>query len=304
MVCSKCDWLDSINENQSSESLRARSRLSDDSFYNTPASTCYVPFKLQGRLLRAALRLAQETLWNALREHWPHIQRSLYLEGPGEIRFGREELYQGFGNETYPSRANEMCGQPRSAIVNHVLEVVYLRNAVCHPRHQATKDLDRIIKHAQGLAVVLQDESRATKIRRLRDGLERSAAKSYEEIKAGIGIAGLPFASPWPLHHQRLFETVRFDLRQGIGNEYCEVIKQAAREWQLKHIRPGEMDPAYLVNVEKAKSYVRTTDCGHRASVSTLPSNGLDTDTKVEPEVKSVARCPPREPSANGFDGW
>ena len=292
-TCTKCDSIDTTDADPSDNSLRARSRLADEKFYSTPASTCTVPFRVQIRLLRAALRLAQETLWNALREHWPRIQRSIYPEGPEEIKFGREELYRGFVNETYPSEANELCGHPRASVIHYVFDVVLLRNAVCHPSHHSTRDVDRHIQRAQALAVVLRDENEAFKMRRLRNELQAKAEEAYEEIERYVGVASLPFAKPWPVYLQRFFDTVRFDVNFGERSEYPEVVKRAAKEWQLKYIHPGELDPRYLANVERAKSFMRSTEHGRRASVSVMPRGGADIIADIERPAIVQTECEP-----------
>ena len=276
------------------ECLKARSRLHDEAFYQLPASNCIIPFRVQSQVLRSALRFAQETLWSALRSHWPSLQRSLYLEGPEEVKFGREELYRGFGNEDFPSEANEMCGQPRANVILRVLDVVFLRNAVCHPGHRTTREVDRLLEQAQALAVVLQDGTRAFKIRKLRDELQNEATKAYEEIEAFTGLASLPFAKEWAMHHQRFFASVRCELQWSeCSGKYPEIAIQATREWKLKHVSPGSLDPRYLANVERAKTYLRETGFGRRASVSApfplaYTSSQSDAVDSEQPQVETV----------------
>lgn len=267
-ACEWCESIDRNNEDETDQSLKARSRLNDDTFFNTPASKCPVSFRHQQRLLEAALRLAQETLWAALREHWPRLQRHYYLEVPEQVKFGREELSSGFGNEEFPTEANEMCGQPRDTVVHRVLNVVYLRNAVCHPSYHSNQEIDNLLRYAQHLAVVLQDEKRSFKIRKLRDELQSKATEAYDEIETRVGMAALPYAKPWPLYLQRFFLEVNAEIRRGQGTEFPEFVRQAARDWKLKYIMPGELNPDYLANVSKAKSFVRLSLSGRRASLS------------------------------------
>lgn len=255
-----CEWCESFDKNEeddTDQSLKARSRLDDDTFFESAASNCPIRWRYQHRLMKAALRLAQETLWNALREHWPKLQRHYYLEGPEQVRFGREELLSAFGNENFPTEANEMCGQTRHIVIGYVLDVVYLRNAVCHPTHNSTREVDSLLKKAQRLAVLLQDERRSFKIRRLRDELQSSATEVYDEIKSRVGMAALPYAKPWPLYLQRFFGGINVDPHLGVPSGLPEVIVQAAREWQLKYIRPGELNPDYCASVTKATSFIR-----------------------------------------------
>ena len=306
-TCTKCDWMDKEAKDKHDNSLETRSRLLDKKFYDTPASVCYVRYRVQTRLLKAALRLAQETLWCALREHWPDIQLSHYLEGPETVRFGRGELYQVVGDEEYPTKANNMCEQPRSAVVYRILEVADLRNAICHPGPCTTRSVDNLIQTAQGLAVVLQDEKRAFKIRKLRDELQSHAAESYNKIETYAALACLPYAKPWPLHLQFFFYHTRLGFLDEDGKKCSDAVKLAAREWKLKYCSPGSLDPRYEARVEEAKSFVRTTEHGRRASVAALPGD------EVRKTVVKDEWAPPQQPEmsrigipddSNAVCGW
>ena len=267
-ACEWCESIDRNNDDQTDQSLKARSRLNDDTFFDTPASKCPVPFDFQQRLLNAALRLAQGTLWTALRDHWPRLQRRYYLETPVQVRFGREELSSAFGNEDLPTEANEMCGQTRQTVIGYVLNVVYLRNAVCHASRHSTREVDSLLQYAQALAVLLQDERRSFKIRKLRDKLQSKATEAYDEIETRVGIAALPYAKPWPLHLQHFFSRINVDFDLGPSSGLPDFIVQASREWKLKYASPGELNPDYLANVSKAKSFLRVGLSGRRASLS------------------------------------
>ena len=271
LTCTQCDTIDIADASGADISLRTRSRLHNVDFYTTPASSCFVPIKLQSRLLNTALRLAKETVWSALRTHWPKIQRSKYLEGPQEFKFGREELYGAFGDIEYPTEANQMCGAPRSSVINALLDVVYLRNAVCHPMQRGSKDIDWLLQQAQSLAVVLLDESRAFKIRKLRDTLQAETTRAHAEIETLEPLAALPYTKkPWALPHQRLFSDVAHAVSRNLPSKdrYPPAVVRAAMVWNLKYARPGDMDPLYLANVERAKSYVRDVGHGRRGSAS------------------------------------
>ena len=267
-ACEWCESIDRNNEDQTDQSLKARSRLDDHTFFDTPASKCPVPFDFQQHLLNAALRLAQETLWTALREHWPRLQRRCYLETPVQVRFGREELSSAFGNEDVPTEANEMCGQTRRTVIGYVLNVVYLRNAVCHASRHSMQEVDSLLQYAQALAVLLRDERRSFKVRKLRDELQSKATQAYDEIETRVGIAALPYAKPWPLYLQHFFSRINVDFDLGPTSGLPEFIVQAAREWKLKYASPGELNPDYLANVSKAKSFLRVGLSGRRASLS------------------------------------
>jgi hypothetical protein len=150
--------------------------------------------------------------------------------------------------------------------VIRVLNVVYLRNAVCHPSHHSTQEVDTLLQSAQCLAVVQQDEKRAFKVRALRNKLQAKAIEAYEEIKARIGMAALPFAKPWPLHLQRFLHEVNLEAHWGGRIEYPNEVVQAAGEWKQKNISPGEWDPAYLSAVAEVKLFMQST--GRRESLS------------------------------------
>ncbi|KAK5111845.1 hypothetical protein LTR85_011743 [Meristemomyces frigidus] len=268
LTCTRCDAIEAAATSPTNQALSIRSRLHDQDFYTTPASECYVPMRLQTRTLKTALRLAQETAWCALRTHWPLIQRSKYLEGPEEFKFGREELDRVFGNEQYPTEANEMCGAPRGSVMNALLGVVFLRNAVCHPMQRDTRSVDQLLQTAQYLAVTLLDEPRAFRMRRMRDALQTAAREAHAEIEALEPLACLPHARPWAIHHQRLFSAVRFavDHRMPDRGRFSPIIVRAAMTWSLSFVRPGELDPIYLENVERAKKCMREAGHGRRAS--------------------------------------
>ncbi len=232
--------------------LDVRSRLRDNNFYSTysaePASHCYIPVKVQRRFLNGALRLAQASLWNFLRNNWPHIQRRVYPESPAEIRFGRDEL----ARDLLMYVSADMRFPPGHSAVRfpyeHTLyDVVHLRNAICHPRHHPSEDLDRDIQRAQNLAVTINDEPRAFKIRNIRDQLQTESRKAFTEIERRVGLAALPHAKPWPLHHQRLFRHMSFERSLFWGDatryeqKYSVVLRRAAEDWKSKYIPgPGE----------------------------------------------------------------
>ena len=201
----------------SDTSLGQRSRLEDAAFYSTPISQVNVPVKTQYRILRTGLRYAQEPMWSAVRSHWPEIQRRYFLEGPQELRFGREELDNVFGDISFPGETSRKSKGPKGLAYWHLLEVVQLRNAVCHPRHLSPAKIDELLKTAQVLAVALGDETKAFKVRRLRDTLQAEAEKAHFYIEVVMPLNCLPGGSPtclpegrpWALHHQRLLRRCR-----------------------------------------------------------------------------------------------
>lgn len=268
-TCAENDSLDNEVSSIEPDTLNMRSRLGDDKFYSeSPAAACNVPHKIQVRLMRSALRLAQETLWCHLRVECPSFQRYRYLEGPSEVRFGVTELDNAFS--PYGKEAAK-CGGPNSKGAGGIWKMHDLRNAAFHPKHLGPRKIDEHIAHAQSLAVMLHDEPRAMKIRKLRDRLQSEASKAYDEIEAFEPLANLPQARPWALHHQRLFAYNRFQLKnrpESKTPEITPVVKRATLGWMLKYCDAGEMNPDYLANLEGGMSYVQRADKRRRASFS------------------------------------
>lgn len=247
-----------------STSLHERTRLRDDSFYScssSPAKDIHLPFREQYRQLRCAYGLAQAALWHALRKHWPEAQRRCYLEGPSTVRFGRSELENCFGTGRYPSQQAGMCGLPPDQVYSMIVGVVPLRNAICHPcAGHGLKDLDFLMKEAQYLCVTLLDESRAMQIRALRDGLQRRARQEFDEIERFALLDQLPKARNWALHHQIFFDRVKSwvqDNERAAVEKYGALVVRAIQCWVAKCSQPGEIDPEYLVLVERKRKEIQ-----------------------------------------------
>jgi len=84
--------------------------------------------------------------------------------------------------------------------------------------------------------VALNDELRATQIRRLRDQLAVEAQTVLDEIEARFGLSRLPEAQmePWNPHHERLFRYVLGfapDELALLPAGFPKTVVQAALEW-------------------------------------------------------------------------
>ena len=238
-----------IDQEEIHSSLKVRSRLNDISFYETPASKYTIPVKDQQLIMNKALRQSQATVYRAVRTRCPDIQRRHYYDGPPMVRFGYGELKPIF-------RAQE-CPIPglSNVVVEHIFGVIDLRNAISHFEPSKTAQVDHLLQRAQALAVVLGDEKTAFKVCALRDELQEAAIKTYEVVKAGVGIAALPFSRPWARHIQRLFDYMTFENPADDQKElpYPVEVLQAANEWRQRYIGVGELDPEYEANVAKAR---------------------------------------------------
>ncbi|KAK4561560.1 hypothetical protein LTR86_004239 [Recurvomyces mirabilis] len=256
-TCEKLEWCD-YHPQARSQSLETRSRLyphSRDPFYNpkNPASDMYPPNHLMSRLLRRALRLAQETVWFAFRTHWPEQQRQLYPEGPEEVKLGYGEVEDAFGTW---SKRRGVEGEAEQ---------------FCHPDWRTPWGVDSLIHDAQALAVTMRDERRAFKIRALQDDLQAAQIKAYDELLSFVDHASLPGAKPWPLHHQRSFEDTLYHMHSGAdSNRYSSVLILAAKDWETKYIRPGQLDPSYVDRAERAADNIKVPSKADRENMTRL----------------------------------
>ncbi|KAK3672004.1 hypothetical protein LTR78_008179 [Recurvomyces mirabilis] len=274
-TCAKLEWSDSHPQAQS---LENRSRLyphTRDPFYNpkNPASDMYPPNRLMSRLLRRALRLAQETVWTAFRAHWPEEQRRRYLEGPEEVKLGFDEVESALRHWSWGVAKEgevEKCGYGRKAAYSAMSNMSYLRNAVCHPDWRTPWSVDSLLRDAQALAVTMRDEPRAFKIRALRDELQAAQLQAHDELLSFVGLASLPGAKPWSLHHQRLFADVTHDISTSSPGKYDHILLRAAKEWETKYIRPGQLDPSYLNRAERAADNIEVPEKADRENMARL----------------------------------
>ena len=276
------------------DSLEKRTRFRNDDFYRTvPASKVRLPLKTQLYYLREAYGLAQGALWHALRDHWPQAQRSYYLEGPDQVRFGHTELERCFGNSRYPSQHNRMCKLPPDTVIAQIYQVIDLRNAVCHPSAHTTREIDSLIERAQDLAVRLLDETRAVRVRWLRDDFRRAAMREFDTIVALEPLSWLPGARPWALHHQIYFRDILSDLHHRERSVGAKAAKhdltavRAARSWDLRCSSPGAEDPKYVAVMKRKAEYVREAGKGRRASFCAVLDAREQAD-EVVPAQQSV----------------
>ncbi|KAK4618344.1 hypothetical protein CLAFUW4_11883 [Fulvia fulva] len=259
------------------DSLESRSRLRDDDFYTAnPAGKVCLPSQTQRYYLRKAYSLAQGALWHALRDHWPRAQRQYYLEEPDQVRFGNSELEHCFGNSYCPSQQNGMCGLPPAITLATIYSVIDLRNAVCHPTPGVTQHIDRLMQRAQDLTVTLLDETRAMRVRRLRDDIQKDATRGLDDIAALEPLSWLPDTTSWALHHQIYFQQILTDLKRGDNSFGPSSVKhdpaavRAARSWGMRCSSPREDDSRYVAVMAKKAAYVREACEGRRASVCAM----------------------------------
>ncbi|KAK4953725.1 hypothetical protein LTR10_008329 [Elasticomyces elasticus] len=257
----KRDWDDT-----SDNALSERSRLHDRDFYSdcrsctgSAATLCNLPYKYQQQVLKNALRLAQEVVWSALRHHFPEWQLRVFPESPQEIRFGREEVAADFPDF---KDALRLRNDGLNSLLSCITDIISLRNAVAHPGRHSGAGLDNLIEKVQTLAVHVGDERRAFKIRALRDDIQSMLKRMLAEIEAFEPLAGLPYAPPWPVHHQVLLHQVtsKYDNCDGSSNEWATippVLRRAAMVWRENSYRVVQLGPDFGLRVAAAKAAVQ-----------------------------------------------
>ena len=156
------------------------------------------------------------------------------------------------------------------------------------------------LKRVQTLAIDLLDETRAFKVRRLRDELRAQADKSLEEIERLHGTSWDPMnrSRAWRPHHQVTFSEVLSDSkhRETTGYDaYPAFVREAAWEWRFRsNGKIGRQDSEYFAFVEKAKEYARVTREGarHSSFSGVLPSSPSQAKEEREADetIESVVR--------------
>lgn len=92
---------------------------------------------------------------------------------------------------------------------------------------------DGLLKKCQKLAVVLKDERRSFRIRKIRDTFRMEADKILVEVGALRLLAILPFAQPWKYYHEKLLGWVQY-CKEYEGHYYHEIpeeVRNAAEDW-------------------------------------------------------------------------
>ncbi|KAK4494487.1 hypothetical protein PRZ48_014785 [Zasmidium cellare] len=230
------------------QALNDRTRLWDLKFYDTPAGQVHLRFTNQLQFLKKAHVHAQDALWHGLRQKDPEAQKFYYRHGPRSVKFGREEIDKSIGTTT---------GKLSSSVHSDIYSLVELRNAIAHPRTARLQRLDHLMQHAQSLACSIGDEKIAVKVRQLRDEMQRQATRVHKAIVAYEPYCHLPNPRVEPLHHQELFGEVSDELSRSYGNHekviarFGPEVVRVVKQWETKHIKPGDDDPEYTANMAK-----------------------------------------------------
>ncbi|KAK1808022.1 hypothetical protein LTR12_017628 [Friedmanniomyces endolithicus] len=264
--CQECERYIRAGDRSSPLSLENRSRLNDDFFYQdcrtcggSVSTICFIPYKVQVRMLASALRIAQEVVWNAWRRQFPEWHNATYPEHPSEVRFGRTELDSALNSQgSHQTKLSHDC--PPHGV--NVYGMVDLRNTVAHQNRLDSHWIDGYLRQVQALAIQVGDEPRTMKLRRLRDELQRISVHALAEIKALEPLAALPYSAPWAVHHQKtlqraceIYDEYQYDSRSYHGLQYAgfpAFVIRAALHWRTRASRIGVAGPGYLQRVYDA----------------------------------------------------
>ena len=265
LECLRCAELQAARTATGPKTLAGYFRLDDIDFRKSAASLMTIPSRTTSRLLSSGLYTAKDIIWNAMRMHWPKMQRFYWLGGPHEVKLGRPELQSVFGGEEMPrNHYNDLCSGPDSAVNYAILRLPDLRNTVAHNNYVSLRAADSLLYDVQHLAVMLQDELRALKVRRLRGTLQVEGERAVKEIECVYSIMWDPVNSSCErkLHHQQTFSNVVAVSRhcdwspesRETYSTYPDYVKCAAWDWhsRCRSVGDGAHSAEYLALVKKA----------------------------------------------------
>lgn len=266
--------------------LGERTRLHDDGFYNDKTMVeLHLPFEVQHRLLCKAYRLAQASFFHAILRFDTKRNGYWYGRGPSGIRF--ESGHHPNGWE---------AGLPDSLVQRKIANMICFRNNISHPTDHEVKWLDTFMFWAQDLAVVMQDERRASRLRSLRDEVHSMALKEIERF--GLYASDLSNRD-WPFHHQRLCEQIVISIKNDVDDPdryqpckeiYGEVLLDIARAWKLRYLYHGRKREDFKLNKARKLSYLRDAGRGRRASVSIIQKQPAAPDAPEQDDHYALAK--------------
>ncbi|KAI0478321.1 hypothetical protein F4859DRAFT_521169 [Xylaria cf. heliscus] len=192
----------------------------------------YIDIKTGLDYLREAAEITQHAIFD-VKSCMPEWDTSMFQGDPNLVRLGRDEMINWMGYEFIESRRFHN-GYRCEEISYDLLDVVLLRNTICHPRGSELgdpKNLDRLLKYAQRVSVVLGDEQKALKIRYIRDTLRAEVDNCLQEIKDLKYLACQPYYGvTHKRHHLKMFKTIL----EYYNDDYkgCKDVLAVAQAWQ------------------------------------------------------------------------
>ncbi|KAK8016664.1 hypothetical protein PG993_014853 [Apiospora rasikravindrae] len=185
--------------------LAERTKLWDTDFENEASTHVEIDSAVALRLLNEAHDLVKGAFHDFCQQHQPKIWRNRFPGGPQEVLTEYPEVQGHLGlwhNDRVP-------GVWYLDVANAMRRVNDLRNAVCHFRPGWwVKNYDTLLRHAQRVAVAVNDKPRALRARALRDELRAVATETLEEIEQ-LGLASItPFRRDWKVHHEMFLQAL------------------------------------------------------------------------------------------------
>ncbi|EME78401.1 uncharacterized protein MYCFIDRAFT_199614 [Pseudocercospora fijiensis CIRAD86] len=206
--------------------LAKRTRLADD-FDKTNAVFVRIPSTRLKHFLTKAVDHAQEVIFRSFSKLAPE-EAPRNWDAPAFVSFARGDLQA--LPESIPFGTNTKFGDSFDAdievVSSAIIETYDVRNAAAHLGYLTSWAVDELLTRVHRLAIVMQDEGAAVKIRKLRDQLQMEAQQGLEKIKAGWQDGTRP-----PKHIERTFEDC-LCAKPTEWSKFPQVIREAAEAWK------------------------------------------------------------------------
>ncbi|KAI1770834.1 hypothetical protein F4818DRAFT_454993 [Hypoxylon cercidicola] len=160
-----------------------------------PQNKVWISSKIGFQILTAGHRIAQQTFYDAARQFWPKLFRR-FEDGPQLVRLGRDEMHSYIG-EACNIVDLTLCGCNQSSVYDALMDLVHLRNAICHPGTGSQQDiytLDNHLRSVEKFTIALGNDEQSALIRSLRGELRKEATGSLDACNRYSPLAALPFA--------------------------------------------------------------------------------------------------------------
>lgn len=199
----------------------------EDDFLETDAALVRVPSKMIKRLITEGASTAAQVIYRAWRNYAPK-GGPLPWDIPEMMSFARGDLDA--LPESWAPGARVPFGASFDAgtdIVRTAIGDVYdVRNAWAHLGYCKTSTIDKLLTSVHRLAIVMQDEVGAKKMRDRRDKLQKQAQQGLARIKTGWRNGSRP-----PRHVERTFDDCLIASTSEWSN-FPLVIRDAAEQWK------------------------------------------------------------------------
>ncbi|KAF7186461.1 hypothetical protein HII31_12163 [Pseudocercospora fuligena] len=206
--------------------LAKRTRLVDD-FDKTDAVFVRIPSTRLKHFLTKAVDHAQEVIFRSFSKLSPEEAPRCW-DAPAFVSFARGDLQAlpesiPFGSDT---KFGDSFDADIDVVSSAIIETYDVRNAAAHLGYLKSWAVDELLTRIHRLAIVMQDEGAAVKVRRLRDQLQMEAQQGLDKIKAGWQVGTRP-----PKHIERTFEDC-LCAKPTEWSKFPQIIREAAEAWK------------------------------------------------------------------------